>query len=478
VKSKQFIISITIIVIAFIVSLATSLQAEVRYNVNALGRPSGEIIAIATSINNNGQIVGCRLRFWVQAVIFDWNSPGNYIILGPSNWDSEAYSINNNGQIVGWVSDANSGGYSRATLFDPTGHGNNVNLGTIIGMNNSYAQSIGDNGQIVGCADDSSNNDRAVLFDSTGDGNNIDLGTLGGTYSQALSINNNGQIVGVATDSSGHGRACLFDPTGHGNNIDLGTLGGIRSCALSINNKGQIVGAAEYDSSGRNHACLFDSTGNGNNIDLGPGEAYAINNNGQIVGEVNNTPILFDPTGHGNNIDLNTLIDPNTGWTLYGYGGYIAINDNGWIVGYGDKENSNGPCVLIPLPGPPMLPLTIDVRPADLGINTVIPFPGTTQHIQYTNVMLSARNFPVCPAVYLFDHWEGEGIADINAPYTHVLMDKPKTITAVFVLGERRCGDECHPILQGDLNKDCYINFADFAIYATQWLSCTHPDCD
>jgi len=36
------------------------------------------------------------------------------------------------------------------------------------------------------------------------------------------------------------------------------------------------------------------------------------------------------------------------------------------------------------------------------------------------------------------------------------------------------CGDEGTEI-QGDLNGDCYINLADFAIMAAQWQQCTDP---
>jgi hypothetical protein len=57
-------------------------------------------------------------------------------------------------------------------------------------------------------------------------------------------------------------------------------------------------------------------------------------------------------------------------------------------------------------------------------------------------------------------------------------MNGDRTVTAHYVADERRCGDECHPIQQGDLNEDCYINWDDFAIYAAKWLDCTHPDCD
>ena len=130
------------------------------------------------------------------------------------------------------------------------------------------------------------------MFDSTGAGNNIDLGTIGRRESVAYSINNNGQIVGVENFV-----ATLFDPTGGGNNIDLGTLGGWVSIAYSINNNGQIVGGAD------GKATLFDPTGGGNNIDLNTlvdptlgwtlMYAYSINDNGWIVGQG------INPAGYG-----------------------------------------------------------------------------------------------------------------------------------------------------------------------------------
>ena len=73
-----------------------------------------------------------------------------------------------------------------------------IDLGTL-GGNYSRAYCINDNGQIVGFATNSSGNYRANLFDPTGTGNNIDLGTLGDNYFNcAYSINNNSQIVGEA----------------------------------------------------------------------------------------------------------------------------------------------------------------------------------------------------------------------------------------------------------------------------------------
>ena len=123
--------------------------------------------------------------------------------------------------------------------------------------------------------------------------------------------------------------------------------------------------------------------------------------------------------------------------------------------------------------------LTVNAEPNDAGINTVTP--GVGQHSYYvgTTVDVSAAEFANCevdPNVYQFDVWQGD-VNDINSASTSIIMDADETITAVFV-GNRECGDQCHPILQGDINEDCYINFVDFALYCERWLSCTHPDCD
>jgi len=269
-------------------------------------------------------------------------------------------SINDNGQIVGsadW----------HACLFDPTGGGANINLGTSRGYPFSFAESINESGQIVGRSWNWGSNNRACLFDPTGGGANIDLGTLGGPWSSAWSINDRGQIVGLGYTSSGYDEhACIFDPTGGGANIDLGTLSGYPfSGANSINNNGQIVGYVA-DSSWNLRPCLFDSTGGGANIDLGTlagypdGRPSSINDNAQIVGAVWNSSgdvraCLFDPTGGGANIDLNTLIDPSSGWILR-YAN--SINNNGSIIGSGiNPDGYTRAFLLIPEPAavPPVV---------------------------------------------------------------------------------------------------------------------------
>jgi len=123
--------------------------------------------------------------------------------------------------------------------------------------------------------------------------------------------------------------------------------------------------------------------------------------------------------------------------------------------------------------------LTVCAQPNDVGIDTITPEVGEHYYYRDTIVDVNAAEFANCevdPNVYHFDRWEG-GVADVNSAQTAVTMDVDRTITAVFE-ARRECGDQCHPVLQGDINGDCYIDFVDFALYCDNWLGCTHPDCD
>ena len=261
-----------------------------------------------------------------------------------------AYSINDNGQIVGYAT--SSSGDKHACLFDSTGNGNNIYLGTLSGLPNSVAASINNSGQIVGSAGDSYGiSSLACRFDPTGGGANIDLKSLSSLYplSSACSINNSGMIVGAAVDKNNGTCAVIFDNTGGGANKDLAHHISYRyytSYADSINDAGKIVGSAVVYSGPRyyQHACLFDETGGGANIDLGTlggAESWAlsINSSLQIVGYSYISPpgprglgnkhaCLFDSSGFGANINLGTLGGDDSGAD--------AINELGQIVGWAE----------------------------------------------------------------------------------------------------------------------------------------------
>jgi probable HAF family extracellular repeat protein len=320
-KKEKSMRSIRTIVILLLTSLNTGAisAAEIQYNVIDLGEGT------AWSVNNNGQVVGDSYGY---ATLFDTTGNGNNIRIG-TNIIGSAWAINNSGQIVGYE-EVGSPSTHHAMLFDSSGnYNNNIDLNPFTSVYPSYARGINNHGQIVGESWYS-----AVLFDPTGNGNNIPI--VGGA---AHSINDNGQIVGIGSDT-----AFLYDTTTE-QTTWLGTLGGERSYARSINNSGQIVGVAWLAGYGdqQRHATLFDPTGGGNNIDLGTlglgnSDALCINNKGEAVGMVGVEhtgscyATLFDTTGQGNNILLNTVIDPTCGWNLVVAKG---INDNGWIVGYG-----------------------------------------------------------------------------------------------------------------------------------------------
>ena len=155
----------------------------------------------------------------------------------------------------------------------------------------------------------------------------------------------------------------------------------------------------------------------------------------------------------------------------------MCINDSGWIVGYGENPDRQIRAFLLTPVSTDDFTLRLKVEPNDVGIDSITPLPGEHISLKGRAIDLEARLFKTCPAVYHFNHWEGD-VVDPNSSLTTVIMDEDKIVTAVFVAFEPVCGDECHPILQGDLNGDCYINFADFVLYSDMWMTCTHPDCD
>lgn len=201
-----------------------------------------------------------------------------------------------------------------------------IGLGHLPGATISLANSVNNNGQIVG-----SSGPHAFLYDT---GKMTDLGTLGGPTSYAYGINLQSQIVGYADTATGTTHAFLSD---HGTMTDLGTLGGANSYAYGINDLGQIVGQSQV-ASGSYHAFLYQG---GSMTDLGslPGDnsiAYRINNSGQIVGSsyINTTdfhPFLYD---NGVMTDLGVL--PGTV-----DGEAFSINAAGTIVGYSESADAS-----------------------------------------------------------------------------------------------------------------------------------------
>ena len=240
-------------------------------------------------------------------------------------------------------------------------------LGAIDG-NQSLPTWISENGLIAGLGENGRFDDasgfpqlRALLWDKQRVLH--DLGTLGGNTSQANSVNNNGAVVGFATNSTAENPdvASFFNgflPAGQqvraflwqgGTMRDLGTLGGNDSSAVAINDGGGIAG---FSSTGSR---LNDTTGlptvhpflwkNGQLRDLGSlGGTLAItgsfafapfghivNDQGQVVGT---SMLVGDEIFHGFVWDKDHLID------LPPFGGNNSecffISDKGEVLGRGE----------------------------------------------------------------------------------------------------------------------------------------------
>ena len=116
-----------------------------------------------------------------------------------------ATGINNNGQIAD--DSINATGYYHAFSWQ---NGVMTDLGTLGGIG-SGAYGINNNGQIVGESQNATGSYHAFLWQSDV---MTDLGTLpGGTVSGAFGINNNGQIAGYSQNASKEVHAALWTVT-------------------------------------------------------------------------------------------------------------------------------------------------------------------------------------------------------------------------------------------------------------------------
>jgi probable HAF family extracellular repeat protein len=339
---RRLFVTSAVMFLVFIV--VEDICGEVKYNVTDLGTLGGNVSS-AYGINNSGQIVGGARTSSGAHHAFLY-SGGTMIDLGTlGGTASQARSINNHGQVVGYAE--NASGNPHAFLF--SGNGPMQDLGTLGGV--SIAYGINDSGDVVGYSTGSPST-RAFIY--SGSGPMQSMGTLpNGSISTAFAINNNRQTVGYA-DSSLLIRAFVCNRNGPLQ--DLGVLADRKTWATSINDTGLIAGYYQYSSV---HEGFLYNSNTGVVESMGAEtEASDVNNLGQVVGHLrsyvggsSNHAMLYSD---GKMQDLNSLIPSSSGW---GLNEAYAINDNGWIVGSGGIGGRTHAFLLTPIPEPSTLVL-------------------------------------------------------------------------------------------------------------------------
>jgi probable HAF family extracellular repeat protein len=149
------------------------------------------------------------------------------------------------------------------------------------------------------------------------------VGSLGG-ISTGSALNNSGEVVGSsATDSTLDTHAFYWTPsTGI---VDMGTVGGNMSEAFGINSLGTIVGTSNQIDNGTGVPFVWTSATGFHELGLN-GDAYAVNDRGQIVAIAGNTQPAFVWSKSSGRTYLGTLGGTSTV--------PHAMNQQGQVVGY------------------------------------------------------------------------------------------------------------------------------------------------
>jgi probable HAF family extracellular repeat protein len=290
------------------------------------------------------------------AVLFE---NGKVIDLGtlPGGHESFAQDINDRGQVAGFSSNGTPDpfsffGWGTQTRGFIWQHGMMTDLGTLGGTDTGVAN-LNQRGQIDGQS--STNNPTDGSFPTVDpylweNGHMRDLGSLGGTFGGVgdQGLNERGEVAGtsnLAGDQTSH--PYLWNGK---KMIDLGTLGGDNGSANAVNDDGDVVGSADLPS-GTHDGYLWK---NGTMHDLAPvagaacSNANDINARDEVVGNATDchghelAAVLWKNEAP---IDLNTAVAPSE---LH-LASAEYINDKGEIVGHGElPDGSQRVFLLIP----------------------------------------------------------------------------------------------------------------------------------
>lgn len=310
----------------FICVVVPSSYAQL-YNITDVGTFPGGTYSQAAAINSFGQIVGnadgpptSHAFLWTQAAGME--DLGTLYSAGPS-W---AASINDKGHVTGgsWIDDSDNAAF----LWTPQ-----VGMQSIVYVDDGYGgRSINDFDQVAGWT----TVEPPQAFVWTQSSGELNLNSaLGGLGSGASGNNDLGQVVGYFEAEDGDLHAFLWSERSGVRDLGPGQ-------AYAINFAGNVVGINLA-----NHAFVWTKENGMEDLGTLSGDDYssaaAVNPCGHIVGVSGSRAFVWFPAI--GMLDLNTLIPANSGWTLSAATG---INASGWIVGNGIINGTNHAFLLTP----------------------------------------------------------------------------------------------------------------------------------
>jgi probable HAF family extracellular repeat protein len=334
--------------IAALASVLTGVgQAAQKYTLVELKSAKAATGLQATDLNQAGQVAGTIGEGPFNYPVV-WDAAGASTLMtitGPAGYAS---SINASGQVSGYNQEDSAATFIGAVIWNG-GNGVATLLNTIStgGVFYSYAVGINAAGTAVGFAHDDSNESQAVVW------NGVTPQVLPHAepldQSAAQAINANGQIVGVIQDhTSGAVIPYFWDTKTNG---PLLTLGGEEGVAAGINDSAQIVGWSD-SSTGSQHATLWT---NGMATDLGfvtgytSSVAHRINSAGMIVGY---SAVSGNDFGRATLWDGKTVLDLNSVLStadakFITLTDAVGINDKGWIAVNGQDTREANPTAYV-----------------------------------------------------------------------------------------------------------------------------------
>lgn len=305
-----------------------------EYRMQRLELLDGYICSQAMAVNDSGLIAGrakTASGVWV-AVKWDANgimSPVDYIYPGGNSGVSD---INSNALMIGYAHDAMSQMHSTQWYDD----GSIKEAVKPLQASGCWGTSINDLGDVAEYYYKDQNSFARVR---KSDGSITALQDLTG-YSKSYTneLNDSGQVVGCCMNPQSYRQAVRWDADGH--ITPLSSLDGSVSKfsdALGINRYGVVAGIVK-DSNNINHACVWHADGSIADL-CSPAalfaEAYAINDLGQVTGTVYEmingietaNIVIWEP-------DRSVSVIHSNKKTSWGGGfGAFAINNNGVVVG-------------------------------------------------------------------------------------------------------------------------------------------------